>query len=253
LRAGAGLATVATPSSVLATVAGFAPELMTEPLGAPAAASFTNGDAEQILQLASLRTVLALGPGISQRPGVAGFVHAIVRRAPCPVVLDADALNAYAGSAKMLRGSERMLVLTPHPGEMARLTGRSVQQIQSHRTHIARDFAGEHGCILVLKGFRTVIAYPTGEVWISATGNPGLATGGTGDILTGMIAGTIAQFPQRIEEAVRAAVYLHGLAGDAAAARQGEEAMTATDLLRFIPAAFRRMRQRAAAKNIRLS
>jgi len=135
---------------------------------------------------------------------------------------------------------------------MARLTGRSVAEIQADRSTVARDFARRHRCILVLKGYRTVIAYPSAEVWVVATGNPGMATGGTGDILTGMIAGAIAQFPSRLEEAVRAAVFLHGLAGDMACVRTGPESLVATDLLRYLPVAFRVMRQRARGKNIRL-
>ena len=216
LRIGAGLATVASPASVLPTVAGFAAELMTEPLGDGVSRSAAPGDAAHCLELAKSRDVLAIGPGLSQRPGVAEFVHRLVKGAHCPVVLDADGLNAFAGSPEPLQGGSRPLILTPHPGEMARLTGSSVAEIQANRVAAARDFARRHRCILVLKGFRTVIAYPGGEVWVVATGNPGMATGGTGDVLTGMIAGAVGQFPGHLEEAVRAAVFLHGLAGDAA-------------------------------------
>jgi len=258
LRTGAGLVTVATPASVLPAVAAFAPELMTEPLGeaaVPAAVPAPNvvpNDAAHCLELAKSRNVLAIGPGLSQRPGVADFVHRLIKGARCPVVLDADGLNAFAASPEVLQGGSRALILTPHPGEMARLTGSSVAEIQANRVAAAREFARRRRCILVLKGFRTVVAYPNGEVWVVATGNPGMATGGTGDILTGMIAGAVAQFPSRIEEAVRAAVFLHGLAGDAAGESIGQEALVATDLLRFLPLAFRRMRQRAKTKNIRL-
>lgn len=251
LRIGAGLATVVTPASVLPTVASFAPELMTEPLGDLSLQSASPGDAARCLELAKSRNVMAVGPGLSQRPGVAEFVHRLVKGAHCPVVLDADGLNAFAARPNDLQGS-RPLILTPHPGEMARLTGSTVADVQANRVATARDFARRHRCILVLKGFRTVIGYPNGELWIVATGNPGMATGGTGDVLTGMIAGAVAQFPTRIEEAVRAAVYLHGLAGDAAARYVGEEALVATDLLRYLPAAFRQMRRRAAANNVRL-
>ncbi len=257
LRTGAGLVTVATPASVLPAVAAFAPELMTEPLGDAASSaappnSVTPNDAAHCLELAKSRNVLAIGPGLSQRPGVADFVHRLVKGARCPVVLDADGLNAFADSPDLLQGGSRALILTPHPGEMARLTGSSVAEIQANRVAAARDFARRRRCIMVLKGFRTVVAYPNGEVWVVATGNPGMATGGTGDILTGMIAGAIAQFPSHIEEAVRAAVFLHGLAGDAACDSVGQESLVATDLLRYLPAAFRKMRQRAKAKNIRL-
>lgn len=251
LRSGAGLVTVATPSGVLASVAAFAPELMTEPMGDPDAGSFTAADAATCLGLAKSRNVLAIGPGLSQHPGVADFVQQIVKGANSPVVLDADGLNAFAASPKELAGT-RPLVLTPHPGEMARLTGLSVAEIQASRASVARDFARRYHCTVVLKGFRTVIAYASGEVWVVATGNPGMATGGTGDILTGIIAGAIAQFPSRLEEAVRAAVFLHGLAGDAACARLGAESLVATDLLRYLPVAFRLTRQRAREKNIRL-
>jgi NAD(P)H-hydrate epimerase len=253
LRTGTGLVTVASPASVLSTVAGFAPELMTEPLGAANSQSAVPADAAHCLELAKSRNVLAIGPGLSQRPGVADFIHRVVKGACCPVVLDADGLNAFAASPEALQGSGRALILTPHPGEMARLTGSSVADIQANRVAAARDFARRYRCIMVLKGFRTVVAYPGGEVWVVATGNPGMASGGTGDVLTGMIAGALAQFPSRIEEAVRAAVYLHGLAGDVAADSVGQEALVATDLLRYLPLAFRKMRQRAKTKNIRIS
>jgi len=252
LRTGAGLVTVATPSAVLSIVAGFAAELMTEPLGESGAMAATAGDAAHCLELAKSRNVLAVGPGLSQRPGVAEFVRRVVKGAHAPVVLDADGLNAYVGATHELTAGSRPLILTPHPGEMARLTGRTVAEIQSNRAAVARDFARRYRCILVLKGFHTVIAEPAGEVWVAATGNPGMATGGTGDILTGMIAGTIAQFPSRVEEAVRAAVFMHGLAGDAACAHSGQESLVATDLLRSLPMAFRHLRRRAAEKNIRL-
>ncbi len=252
LRVGAGLVTAAVPASVLPMVAMAAPELMTEPLGDANATSFSTADAARCLELAKSRTVLAVGPGLGQKPGAAEFVRKLVKGAHAPVVLDADGLNAFVGAAQELNGS-RPLVLTPHPGEMARLLGRTVAEVQSDRVGTARDFARRHHCTVVLKGFRTIIASPTGELWVSATGNPGMATGGTGDILTGMIAGAIAQFPQRLEEAVRAAVYLHGLAGDVAATRGAEESLVATDLLRLLPAAFRTLRRRAEAKLIRLN
>ena len=252
LRIGAGLATVACPASVLPTVAGFAAELMTEPLGDSTARSAAPGDAAHCLELAKSRDVLAIGPGLSQRPGVAEFVHRLVKGAHCPVVLDADGLNAVAGSPELLQGAARPLILTPHPGEMARLTGSSVAEIQGNRVGRRTEFAQRHRCIVVLKGYRTVVAYPSGEVWVVATGNPGMASGGTGDVLTGMIAGAVGQFPRHLEEAVRAAVFLHGLAGDVACEHIGEESLVATDLLRYLPAAFRRMRQWAKRKNIRL-
>lgn len=252
LRVGAGLATAAIPGAILSVVAGYAPELMTEPLGSVDTESLTPAEASRCLELAKSRDVLAIGPGLSQRPGVVEFVHRVVKGAHCPVVLDADGLNAFAGDSQALQGTGRPLILTPHPGEMARLTGTSVAAVQADRVGVAREFALRHRLILVLKGFRTVVGYPSGEVWVIATGNPGMSTGGTGDVLTGMIAGAVGQFPGRLEEAVRAAVFLHGLAGDVASSELGEECMVATDLLRFLPSAFAGMRHWARGRNIRL-
>jgi NAD(P)H-hydrate epimerase len=136
------------------------------------------------------------------------------------------------------------MVLTPHPGEMSRLTGLSIAEIQANRLEVARDFAREHDLIVVLKGYRTLVAAPDGEVWVNPTGNPGMATGGTGDILTGMIAGLIAQHPKEAYNAAVLAVYLHGLAGDIACESLGENCLVATDLLDYLPQAFARTRQR---------
>jgi hydroxyethylthiazole kinase-like uncharacterized protein yjeF len=136
-------------------------------------------------------------------------------------------------------------VITPHPGEMARLTGSTAAAVQRDRLNVARTFARERGITVVLKGHRTLIAQPDGTVWVNTTGNPGMATGGTGDILTGMVSGFIAQNPQRIFEAVLTAVYLHGLAGDVARETIGEHSLTATDLLTALPEAFRRAREAA--------
>jgi NAD(P)H-hydrate epimerase len=172
-------------------------------------------------------------------------------------VIDADGLNAFEGAADQLDGSGRTVVITPHPGEMSRLTGLSIAEIQANRLEVARTFAREHQLIVVLKGHRTLIvgqtivgqmivgkttAAPDGTVWVNPTGNPGMATGGTGDILTGMISGLIAQHPAHPLEATALAVYLHGLAGDLACESVGENSLVATDLLRFLPEAFARTR-----------
>ena len=245
LRAGAGLSTVATPKSVLATVAGFHPEIMTEPLEETAAGSIAPQAMAHIDQLAPGKTVLAVGPGISRVTKTAEFVRAAMAKYDVPVVLDADGLNAFEGHANELTGRKRPVVITPHPGEMARLTGLSVAAIQRDRINVARTFAGEHNLIVVLKGHRTLVTNPDGEVWVNPTGNPGMATGGTGDILTGMVAGMMAQNPNRIFEAVISAIYLHGLAGDVARETVGEHSLVATDLVKALPEAFRRVRSAA--------
>ena len=232
LRAGAGLSTVATPRSVLPMVAGFAAELMTEPLAETEAGAISLSAIEygRLDAIVAGKTVLALGPGISRQADTVQFIRAIVDKYAQPLVVDADGLNAFAGLTERLDGGARPLVVTPHPGEMARLAGISTTQVQQDRIGVARSFARDHHCIVVLKGHRTLVAEPDGHVWVNMTGNPGMATGGTGDVLTGLIAGMIAQFPNDLVRAVCAAVWLHGYAGDRAATL-GEQYMTATDLL----------------------
>lgn len=264
LRAGTGLVTVATARSVLPTVAGFHPELMTEALQETADGAIALKAQPAIERLAEKKTVLAIGPGISRNAETAEVVRHLVTAAETAVVLDADGLNAFEGRAGELKrergdgeesgtksgGSGRTRVLTPHPGEMSRLNGMSIASIQRDRVNVARAFAQEHGVILVLKGDRTIVAAPDGQCWVNPTGNPGMATGGTGDILTGMVAGILAQNPQRPLRAVIGAVYLHGLAGDIACEKMGEQSLVATDLITALPEAFRRVREKAAEKPV---
>jgi len=240
LQAGAGLSTVATSKSVLGTVAGFHPELMTEPLPETDAGTISPNAQQQLNELAKGVTVLAIGPGISRNPQTSDLVRSMVARLQIPMVVDADALNAFAGRGDELNGKDRTVVITPHPGEMARLTGSSVAEVQKDRLGVARKFAREHQLIVVLKGHRTLVVRPEGEAWANTTGNPGMATGGTGDILTGMVAGMLAQHNKNAFMAVLAAVHLHGLAGDVMRESVGEYSLVASDLLRGLPEAFRR-------------
>jgi NAD(P)H-hydrate epimerase len=236
LRAGGGLVTVATPQGVLPLVAASMPELMTTVLPERK---------DGIDELLNGKTVLAIGPGLGSQPAMQKRIRALVERANVPVIVDADGLNAFAECPGELRGGDtKQVIITPHPGEMARLVGRDIETIVAQRLDIARDFARDHNVFVVLKGFRTVVAFPCGEVYVNITGNPGMATGGTGDILTGMIAGIVAQphlgtFTARL----CLAVYLHGLAGDLAAEALGEESLVATDILRFLPQAWEKLRQ----------
>ena len=200
-------------------VAAHAPELMTAPLG------------DGLAALAKGKTVVAIGPGLGQGSEAAEAL-ALAATLSQPVVLDADALT---GAPEFPAGAVR--VLTPHPGEMSRLTGRTTAEVQADRIGIARAFATGNGVMLVLKGQRTVIAFPDGRVWINPTGTPALGTGGSGDVLTGMIAGLLAQFPERSDEAVAAAVYLHGLAAEIGVRSLGEKCLVATDVLRYLPQA----------------
>jgi NAD(P)H-hydrate epimerase len=236
LRSGAGLVTVATPASVLPIVAASMPELMT------AALPDTN---EGIASLLVGKTVLAIGPGLGSEPSIQKMVRSTVREAQIPIVVDADGLNAYSGHSEVLRGDDdKPVIVTPHPGEMARLIGKDIEFVALHRVDVARDFATANNLFVVLKGFRTVVASPDGSIYVNITGNPGMATGGTGDILTGMITGIIAQehFGALIER-LCLAVYLHGLAGDLAAEELGEETMVATDILRYLHSAWEKLRQ----------
>jgi ADP-dependent NAD(P)H-hydrate dehydratase / NAD(P)H-hydrate epimerase len=249
LRAGAGLSTIATAKSALATAAAFHPELMTEPLAETDAGTISLRALGSELDALLKSKTLAIGPGISRHPETAEFVRSLVTRTEksaaiadsiANMVVDADALNAFEGIADQLQGHGRTLVITPHPGEMSRLTGLSIAEIQANRLEVARKFAREHELIVVLKGHRTLIASPDGTVWVNPTGNPGMATGGTGDILTGIVAGLLAQHPRQALEATALAVYLHGLAGDIASESQGENSLVATDLIQFLPQSFAR-------------
>jgi ADP-dependent NAD(P)H-hydrate dehydratase / NAD(P)H-hydrate epimerase len=248
LRTGAGLSTVATAKSALATVAGFHPELMTEPLAETEAGTIATGAGVRIEELLKNVTVAAIGPGISRESHTATLVRSLVAHHTLPMVVDADGLNAFEGRTSELNGKGRTLVITPHPGEMARLVGCSIAEVQSDRLGVARKFAREHELIVVLKGHRTLVVQPDGEAWVNTTGNPGMATGGTGDILTGMVAGMLAQHPQQPRLATAAAVYLHGLAGDLMRDALGEHSLVATDLLAGLPEAFLRAQGTAREK-----
>ncbi|MGC2089417.1 MAG: NAD(P)H-hydrate dehydratase, partial [Candidatus Acidiferrales bacterium] len=246
LRAGAGLVTVATPEPVLATVAGFAPEIMTEPLHATAAGTiardvFDSGGFAKILRG---KNVLAMGPGLTTQEETKQFVRAVITsKLSVPVILDADGLNAFDGSAEGLRGSG-MLAITPHPGEMGRLLGCTPKDVQARRVEIAVSAAANWNAFVILKGNWTVIAAPDGRAWINSTGNPGMSSGGTGDVLTGMLAGLTAQFGagKNWAETLALGVYLHGLAGDLAAEEFGEAPLVASDLIRNIAHAFTQLR-----------
>lgn len=245
LRTGAGLVTAAVVESVVDIVANVAPELMISPLaehGSGASirgVSLKNLEGKRFEKLMKGITVLAVGPGLGTDADAPEFAREIVARTRLPVVIDADGLNAYAKYPELLQGEGRTMVLTPHPGEMARLVGMTVKEVEADRVGLARRFAIEHGLTLVLKGWRTLVAHPDGRVAVNTTGNPSMAKGGSGDILTGIVAAMLAQFPNDVARAVEAAVYLHGLAGDFAAHRMDEHTVLATDTIAHLSDAFR--------------
>ena len=225
------MVTVATPHSCLPIVASLAPEYMTEGLdeenGTVSAAAV-----DRVLALQ--QDIIACGPGLGRGESAQAFVRALVERSPVPLVLDADAVLAFAGDAARLMGrDERNIVITPHPGEMAQLIGRSIEEVQANRVEMAGEFAATHQVHVVLKGHRTVIASPSGLIAVNPTGNPGMATGGTGDVLTGMLAAWLAQLLDA-DAACRLAVFLHGAAGDLAAADEGRVSLIAGDLLHHV-------------------
>ena len=237
LRSGAGLVTVATPASVLGIVASMGPEFMTEPLVESTDGCIGADAIERVLGLD--QDVLACGPGLGRTESVATFVRALLDRATVPLVLDADAITVLAGDSGSLTGREdRDVIITPHPGEMARLIGATVEDVQANRIDVAVEFAASRRVYVVLKGHRTVIATPDGHVYINPTGNPGMATGGTGDVLTGTIAAWLAQLLDA-DAACRLGVFLHGAAGDLAEGREGQNAMTASDLVASLGGALR--------------
>ena len=250
LRAGAGLVTAAVPESILSAVAAIAPELMTEPLQetAKGGIALRNLDGDAGRALLEKRTVVAIGPGLGQEPEVQQFALRLIElcgaaEKPIPMVLDADCLNAIAEHKYALDGRGRTMVLTPHPGEMARLVGKTIPEVEADREGIARAYATEHHITLVLKGWRTLIAHADGRIAVNTTGNPGLAKGGSGDILTGIAAAMLAQYGGKngedAAEAVEAAVYLHGLAADFAVAERDEHTLLATEVCGHLDQAFR--------------
>jgi NAD(P)H-hydrate epimerase len=260
MRAGAGLVTAAVPGEILPIVAAVAPELMLTPLGQDKAAgglSLAMLEEQALAKLLKGITVVGIGPGLGQEGSTPEFVRTFVERVSLPMVIDADALNALAGRTSLLheavkaaqaKGKPRTIVLTPHPGEMARLVGMSVKEVEADRIGLARGFATEHGVTLVLKGWRTLIAHPDGRVAVNTTGNPSMAKGGSGDILTGIVAAMLAQYggdakgaelkPEDVARAVEAAVFLHGLAGDFACVAQDEHTVLATDTVNHLWQAF---------------
>jgi len=247
LRVGAGLVTAAVPAPALNVVSAIAPELMTWPLIATAEGEVAeeNLGPRHLAQLLENKTVLAIGPGLGQSVGTGDFAAGLLRQASIPTVIDADALNLLAARPQLLdeiaslAKAGRTFVLTPHPGEMARLAGTTVDEVQAHRLATAIAFAQRHGVTVVLKGARTLIAHPDGSVAVNTTGNPGMAKGGSGDLLTGFVAGLLAQYPGNVPRAVEAAVYLHGLAADLAVRVQNEHTLLATDSLLHLSRAFR--------------
>lgn len=248
LRSGAGLVTLALPESLRRDVIGRFPELMTEYFPETPTGSLDSSGAAALLKILPQFDALVMGPGLTTHRSTQGLIRELVRESGIPVVLDADGINAFAGKPELLRNRHgRPVTITPHPGEMARLLGTSIGAVQKQRLETATRCAVENGCFAILKGFQTICCAPDGRAFVNPTGNPGMATAGSGDVLSGMVGRFVAGWWRRYRGAdlaalldhLTAAVYLHGLAGDFAAAAKGEECLVATDMLSHLPEAFR--------------
>jgi len=247
LRAGAGLVTLWLPESLRGSVAGKFPELMTEFLPETGAGTFAHSGAEMLVSRLGEADALVLGPGMTTEPSTRDFIRELAGRSTVPVILDADGLNAFAPLSEPFENENgQPIVLTPHPGEMARLVGKTTAEVQRRRVETALGVASRYRAWVTLKGNQTLIAAPDGELFVNTTGNPGMATGGSGDILAGITGRFAAAWKlggsedrRGLSGRLAAAVYLHGLAGDIAARKGSEESLVATDLLECLPAAFR--------------
>jgi ADP-dependent NAD(P)H-hydrate dehydratase / NAD(P)H-hydrate epimerase len=252
MRTGAGLVSIATPSIVSATVAAAHPEYMTESLPATSEGTFAAETTRSGRYAESVRgkTVVAVGPGVSQHPETQEFVRNAVSETDLPIVLDADGLNAYTGrGAFLIRRKSAHLVVTPHPGEMARLIGGSVAQVQKDRVKTAVDAARAWNAHVVLKGYHTIIASPSGKVFVNTTGNPALAKGGTGDVLTGVLAGLIAQFgTEDFLRVIALGVYLHGRAADLLSEQAEPSGILAGEVAQAIPYARQKLVEELQAR-----
>ncbi len=238
LRSGVGLCTLAVPTSQQPIVAALGMEYMTEPLPETGAQGAGLKARERILELAQRMDAVALGPGLSLEPESQELARALLVELPRPMVVDADALSALAGHLDDLRRALGPRALTPHPGEMARMLGVGVDRVQHDRLEATRSFCARHRVALALKGAGTVIGSPDGRVFVNPTGNPGMAKGGSGDVLTGMVGAFLARGLE-VVAALEAGCFLHGLAGDLAVREHGEEGLIAGDIVERIPAAIR--------------
>lgn len=236
MRAGAGLVTVAAPASLVPVLASKLTEAMTLPLPETADGALGKNAGEEILGAAERFDAAVIGPGLSRRPETAEMVRRLVAALPVPMVVDADGLNALAGDDAAFTSASAPVILTPHPGEMGRLMGCETREVLQDRVGAASSFAAAHGVLVVLKGAQTVVAPPDGAASFNASGNPGMASGGSGDVLSGVIASLVGQ-GLKPRDAARAGVFIHGDAGDRAAAARGERGMIASDLVERLPEA----------------
>lgn len=251
LRAGAGLVTVATPDVALPIVAAAHPEIMTEPLASTSDGTVAMKAHGKFERLEENKTVLALGPGLGLNPETQDFIRKVILHTELPIILDADGLNAFAGNADQLRNRRcEFLAITPHPGEMARLLMCSTKEVQADRVKAAQEAARRRNAHVILKGSHTIVAAPDGQIFINSTGNPGLAKGGSGDVLTGVLAALTAQF--KTDDWIRVlalGVYLHGQAAELATKNTDESGLLATEVASALPRARQQLLEELQARD----
>ncbi len=238
LKAGGGLAYLATPRTVAPYLGSHARELVIQPMWETDTGSLSLKNRQGLLTLCEGMDMVVMGPGVSLHPETQDLMRALVEEIPCPLLIDGDGITALAAAPDHLKKRTAPLILTPHPGEMARLTGQSTTEIRENRVEILREAATDLGSIIILKGAHSLIGFPDGRVWINLTGNPGMATAGAGDVLTGIIA-AMAGRGLSLKKAAKTGVFIHGLAGDLAAERIGEDGLVAGDLMASLPLAMK--------------
>ena len=240
LLSGSGLVTLGIPKNINPIMEEKLTEVMTRPFPETSEQTLSIKALSEIKKFTKNVDVVAIGPGLSRNKSTQQLVRKMLAMIDKDIVLDADGINAFEGKANLLKRHKQNLVITPHPGEMSRLIGESTRAIQKRRIDIAKRASRNYNCVTVLKGARTVVANPKGEIYINETGNPGMATGGVGDILTGMIASFIGQGLEPYG-ASKVAVYIHGRAGDLAMREKGEISLIATDLLNKLPTVYKKL------------
>jgi NAD(P)H-hydrate epimerase len=246
LLCGSGLVTLGIAKGLNIVLARKLTEVMTKPLPETADGTLATGAFVPIMEFSRKTDCVAIGPGLSRNVSTEALVKKLLISLERPVVLDADGINAIEGDLGILKHAKAFVTITPHPGEMSRITGIRTEEISRNKEKVAKSFANKYNVVCVLKGHRTIVARPDGKVFVNTTGNPGMAKGGTGDVLTGMIASFIGQGIMPFEAATLG-VYLHGLAGDLAANEKGEVSMLASDLLDKIPEAVKALASRQGA------
>jgi NAD(P)H-hydrate epimerase len=244
LKMGAGLVTVGTPQSCLPMVARPMVELMTEPLPETSEKTISSEASEKAIALLKDKDALLIGPGISTHKSTAEFVLSLLPKIKLPVVIDADALNILASKPEILKSLRKPVIITPHPGEFARLLHLSTRDVLEQKLELVPEFSEKYGIYLVLKSYKTLISTPEGKVFINPTGNPGMGSAGSGDVLSGMIVSMIVQ-EKNLLEAILAAVYVHGLSGDIGADKLGEKFLTAANIINYLPRALKQLETEA--------